>query len=216
MSVSTAVHRSGSTECVPTERLPTERMPTVRPSTECASIERASTDYAPGLFETAPHRVQRRSAPASSTVRSTGASSSTAPGHGRAVPPIPQAARDLLADASRGLGRAMRAGTSSDRYAAAHLAALRAAAAVLAARATPVRGRRGSAWELISKVAPEFSEWAAFFAAGSAKRQAAEAGLHRLVTPREADDMVRQVATFLDLVEESLAPDCGQGQRRAF
>ena len=45
---------------------------------------------------------------------------------------------------------------AADRYAAAHLAALRAAAAVLAARARPVRGRRGSAWELISKVAPEF------------------------------------------------------------
>ena len=132
----------------------------------------------------------------------------------RSAPPIPQAARDLLADAARGLGRAIRATNSADRYAAAHLAALRAAAAVLAARARPVRGRRGSAWELIARVAPEFSEWAAFFAAGSAKRQAAEAGLCRLVTAREADDMVRQVAAFLDLVEEALVSNAGQGQRR--
>lgn len=124
---------------------------------------------------------------------------------GRPLPPVPQAARDLLADASRGLGRAIRATEAGDRYAAAHLAALRAAAAVLAARARPVRGRRGSAWELITRVAPEFTEWAAFFAAGSAKRQAAEAGLVRLVTPREADDMVRQVATFLDLVDDFLS-----------
>ena len=123
----------------------------------------------------------------------------------RSAPPVPQAARDLLSDATRGLGTAMAATTVADRYAAAHLAALRAAAAVLAARARPVRGRRGSAWELISKVAPEFAEWAAFFAAGSAKRQAAEAGIHRLVSPREADDMVRQVAAFLDLVEHSLS-----------
>jgi hypothetical protein len=122
----------------------------------------------------------------------------------RSAPPVPQAARDLLSDATRGLGTAMAATTVADRYAAAHLAALRAAAAVLAARARPVRGRRGSAWELISKVAPEFAEWAAFFAAGSAKRQAAEAGIQRLVSPREADDMVRQVAAFLDLVEDSL------------
>jgi hypothetical protein len=57
----------------------------------------------------------------------------------------------------------------------------------------------------MSKVAPEFSEWAAFFAAGSAKRQAAEAGIHRLVSAREADDMVRQASTFLDLVEDWLA-----------
>src|SRR5664279_1687218 len=119
--------------------------------------------------------------------------------------PVPQAARDLLADAGRGLGRAIRASEPGDRYAAAHLAALRAAAAVLAARAKPVRGRRGSAWELMSKVAPEFAEWAAFFAAGSAKRQAAEAGLHRLVSAREADDMVRQASIFLDLVENELA-----------
>ncbi len=119
--------------------------------------------------------------------------------------PVPQAARDLLADAGRGLGRAIRATDAADRYAAAHLAALRTAAAVLAARARPVRGRRGSAWELMSKVAPEFSEWAAFFAAGSAKRQAAEAGIQRLVSAREADDMVRQASTFLDLVENELA-----------
>ena len=123
---------------------------------------------------------------------------------GRPTPPVPQAARDLLTDATRGLGNAIAATTVADRYAAAHLAALRAAAAVLAARARPVRGRQGSAWELMSKVAPEFAEWAAFFAAGSAKRQAAEAGIARLVSPRDADDMVRQVAAFLDLVEDSL------------
>jgi hypothetical protein len=132
----------------------------------------------------------------------------------RALPPVPQAAKDLLADASRGLGRAIRAAEAGDRYAAAHLAALRAAAAVLAARARPVRGRRGSAGELIARVAPEFSEWAAFFAAGSAKRQAAEAGLHRLVTPREADDMVRQVATFVDLVDEFLSRGGGSSAAR--
>jgi len=128
----------------------------------------------------------------------------------RLIAPIPQAARDLLADASRGLGRSIRSNDAADRYAAAHLAALRAAAAVLAARARPVRGRRGSVWELISRVAPEFSEWAAFFAAGSAKRQAAEAGLHRTVSPREADDMVRQVAAFLELVEDALGAGSGQ------
>ncbi|MET0965810.1 MAG: SAV_6107 family HEPN domain-containing protein [Nakamurella sp.] len=98
----------------------------------------------------------------------------------------------------------MSATSVADRYATAHLAALRAAAAVLAARARPVRGRRGSAWELISKVAPEFAEWASFFAAGSAKRQAAEAGINRLVSPREADDMIRQVGAFIDLVEDAL------------
>jgi len=51
----------------------------------------------------------------------------------RPLPPIPQAARDLLADAARGLGRAIRATEAADRYAAAHLAALRAALALRSA-----------------------------------------------------------------------------------
>jgi hypothetical protein len=118
--------------------------------------------------------------------------------------PVPQAARDLMADAGRTLGRAVAARTTGERYATAHLAALRAAAAVLAARARPNKGRRASAWEMVSKVAPEFEEWAAFFAAGSSKRQAAEAGITRLITAREADDMVRQSAAFLELVESTL------------
>lgn len=119
--------------------------------------------------------------------------------------PTPQAARDLLADAARGLGRAIRADQPADRYAAAHLAALRGAAAVLAARARPRRGRRASAWDLLVGVAPEFAEWSAFFASGSAKRQAAQAGIGRSVTAREADDMVRQAATFLELIEQAMA-----------
>ena len=118
--------------------------------------------------------------------------------------PISQAARDLLADAGRGLGRAIRADQPTERYAAAHLAALRGAAAILATKARPGRARQASAWELLTKLAPEFGEWAAFFAAGSAKRQAAEAGIARFVSPREADDMVRQCAVFLDLVEAAL------------
>jgi hypothetical protein len=118
--------------------------------------------------------------------------------------PISQAARDLLADAGRGLGRAIRAEQPTERYAAAHLAALRGAAAILATKARPGRAKQASAWELLTKLAPEFGEWAAFFAAGSAKRQAAEAGIARFVSPREADDMVRQCAVFLDLVEAAL------------
>jgi hypothetical protein len=57
---------------------------------------------------------------------------------------------------------------------------------------------------LISQVAPELGEWAAFFAAGAAKRAAAEAGLTRAVTPREADDLLRDAQTFLALVETTL------------
>jgi L-fucose isomerase-like protein len=119
----------------------------------------------------------------------------------------------LLALARRGLVEASSAATPGERYATAHLAALRAAAAVLACRAQPVAGgptaaprrtRPTSAWVLLAAVAPELGEWAAFFAAGAAKRAAAEAGLPSAVTPREADDLVRDVEAFLTRVEGSL------------
>ena len=95
------------------------------------------------------------------------------------------------------------------RYALAHVAALRATAALLAARTSPVpaprRGRaQKNAWVLLAEVAPELAEWAAFFSAGAAKRAAAEAGSQRAVTEREADDLVRDADRFLGLVEEAL------------
>jgi hypothetical protein len=111
---------------------------------------------------------------------------------------------DLLAAAHRGLTEAAVESRASRRYAVAHLAALRAAAAVLATRTKP-GGRRGprSAWELLAQAAPELSEWATFFAAGAGKRAAAEAGLDA-VTAREADDLLRDVDTFLALAETTV------------
>jgi pyruvate kinase len=114
-------------------------------------------------------------------------------------------ARDLLATARRDLAVAMTTTVPAERYAAAHLAALRTAAAVLAVRTRPTTTRRTrSVWALLPQVAPELTEWAAFFAAGAGKRAAAEAGLSRAVTPREADDLLRDAQTFLALVETTL------------
>src|SRR6266545_4202861 len=114
----------------------------------------------------------------------------------------------LLESARHGLVAAALEPSPAARYVAAHLAALRAAAAVVSARAQPGSGtrRRGprSVWELLPRVAPALAEWAAFFAAGAAKRAAAEAGLPRAVTAREADDLLRDSETFLGLVEEAL------------
>ena len=57
---------------------------------------------------------------------------------------------------------------------------------------------------LLAEVAPELEEWASFFAAGAAKRAAAEAGSTRAVTEREADDLVREADRFLAVVEQAL------------
>jgi SAV_6107-like HEPN len=125
---------------------------------------------------------------------------------------VPAASHAYLARAAASLREAMVTSEVPLRYAQAHVAALRATAALLAARATPVTARPGSrrrpaqktAWVLLAEVAPELAEWAAFFSAGAAKRAAAEAGSTRAVTEREADDLVRDADRFLGLVEESL------------
>ncbi len=121
---------------------------------------------------------------------------------------LPAATHSYLERAASSLREAMTTSETPLRYACAHVAALRATAALLAARATPAvgprRGRQKNAWVLLAEVAPELSEWAAFFSAGAAKRAAAESGSRRAVTEREADDLVRDADRFLGLVEESL------------
>jgi hypothetical protein len=91
---------------------------------------------------------------------------------------MPGVAIELLDAAHRGTAAGAVTTVPAERYASAHLAALRAAAAVLAVRTQPDVKRRGprSAWAMLPVVAPELSEWAAFFAAGAGKRAAAEAG----------------------------------------
>jgi hypothetical protein len=113
-----------------------------------------------------------------------------------------QAAVDLISLAR--LGLASTVGVEADsRYATAHLAALRSAAAVLAVRARPVgivaQRRPRAVWELLPQVAPEFGEWAAFFATGAGRLSAVRA--REPVSNREADDLVRDVETFLADVE---------------
>jgi hypothetical protein len=120
---------------------------------------------------------------------------------------LPATTHSYLARSAESLNEAVHAPDVPTRYACAHVAALRAAAALLAARARPApsrRRRQKNAWVLLAEVAPELGEWATFFAAGAAKRAAAEAGSTRAVTEREADDLVRDADRFLTLVEQAL------------
>lgn len=120
-------------------------------------------------------------------------------------PRVPPSSLDLLERAHDSLVAALTATTAGERYVAAHLAALRAAAAVLSVRGRPHRhGRPRSVWEVLPSVAPELGEWAAFFDAGAGRRAAIEAGRDDAVSSREADDLVRDGETFLVLVESAL------------
>ncbi|MEU7583412.1 SAV_6107 family HEPN domain-containing protein [Streptomyces sp. NPDC041068] len=121
----------------------------------------------------------------------------------------PPAALELLAQARAGIDEATRLDAPNERYATAHLAALRTAAAVLAARGRPEttprrRQRIRSAWEVLPEIAPELTEWSALFASGAARRARAEAGIQGAATVRDADDLLRDVAMFLRIVERML------------
>ena len=93
---------------------------------------------------------------------------------------------ELLRLARQGVAEAAATACDGLRYATAHLAALRAAAAVLAVRAQPAPRRRNqvtSVWVLLA---------------------AAQAGVRGVVTAREADDLVRAAEQFIGLVETTL------------
>ncbi|MFF5972561.1 SAV_6107 family HEPN domain-containing protein [Streptomyces sp. NPDC012769] len=121
----------------------------------------------------------------------------------------PPAALDLLAKARAGIDEAAALDMPHERYATAHLAALRTAAAVLAARGRPERDPRKrarirSTWDVLPEIAPELTEWSALFASGAERRARAEAGITGAATARDADDLLRDAAVFLRLVERLL------------
>ncbi|MFC5754040.1 SAV_6107 family HEPN domain-containing protein [Actinomadura rugatobispora] len=130
------------------------------------------------------------------------------PRHRPLQPPRPaQTAVGQLHAARMGLAEAAEATSPAVRYVCAHLAALRAAAAVLASKEpvdTHRRGRPRSVWVLLPEAEPALREWAAFFAAGADKRAAAEAGLPRAVTAREAEELLHDAGIFVSLVEDTL------------
>ncbi|RNL79737.1 SAV_6107 family HEPN domain-containing protein [Nocardioides marmorisolisilvae] len=120
---------------------------------------------------------------------------------------LPAATHSYLERSAESLREAILCNDVPQRYALAHVSALRATAALLAAKAQPMpaaRRRQKNAWVLLTEVAPEFEEWAVFFSSGAQKRSAAEAGSRRAVSAREADDLVRDADRFLALVETSL------------
>jgi hypothetical protein len=118
----------------------------------------------------------------------------------------PGTALGLVNQAHVVLREATAATDAGERFRLAQLSALRTAAAVAAQRGRPAASRRRlvSVWVLLDRVAPEFAEWAGYFAAGAPVRAAIEAGAMSAVTPRAADDQLRAATEFLALVEGSL------------
>jgi hypothetical protein len=110
----------------------------------------------------------------------------------------------LLSQAKTTWAEAVMEPRATEKYRGAHIAALRAAAALLALRARPaaaVRRRPTSAWVLLEGVAPELAEWAGFFADSANRRAAIEAGSVSVVSERDADDLLRAAGEFVAIVE---------------
>jgi len=125
--------------------------------------------------------------------------------------PLPSTALDLLRRADAELLAGQLSREPADVFSHAHLAALRAAAAVLAVRGMPA-GRRAvrPVWQLLATVAPETADWATFFAAGAPLRLAVDAGRFDAVDAAHAERTLCAAEDFLDEVRALLeAPQSG-------
>lgn len=96
----------------------------------------------------------------------------------------------------------------AERFLAAHHAALRVAAAVLAARRPRLRGRE-SAWQVLARVEPILGEWASYFESLQLTCRAVEAGAVGVISERLADDLVRDAMAFRDAAGLVLARGVG-------
>lgn len=93
------------------------------------------------------------------------------------------------------------------RYATAHMAALRAAGAVLAVRPRPA-GACGPAvglWSTVAAVAPELGDWAGLFRAAARRTVRVAAGADTLA-PREVDALCADAARFVAVVARLIDP----------
>jgi hypothetical protein len=124
--------------------------------------------------------------------------------------PLPSTAVDLMTRADAELLAAQFSSEPGERFVHAHLAGLRAAAAVLAVRGRPT-GRRAprTAWEMLSAVAPEVESWSAYFAAGAGLRRAVDAGRPDAVDEARAEEVLCAAEDFIDEVRTLIGPASG-------
>ncbi|SDS63011.1 hypothetical protein SAMN04489860_1984 [Paraoerskovia marina] len=124
----------------------------------------------------------------------------------RSVQPANLGSRGLVrADAE--LVCARRATDPAEKFLHAHLAAIRAASAVLEARGRPSpRTGARTVWEMLARVAPDLGRWSIYFASGAKIRAALDAGRFDVVDRARADELVVCAEDFRDEVALLLDP----------
>ena len=120
--------------------------------------------------------------------------------------PVPGRARQLLLRADAELVAAQFSAEPWEQFSHAHLAAVRAAAAVVAAEGAPTgRSAPRTVWGMLGSVAPELSRWAAVFADAAPLRAAVDAGRFDRVTAARAEEALCEAEDFVDVVRSVLA-----------
>lgn len=115
-------------------------------------------------------------------------------------------ARELLARADAELLAAQYSSEAWERFSHAHLAGLRAAAAVVARRGAPGgRGAPRTVWGMVDVVAPELAELAGFFADGASLRSAVDAGRFDRVTEERAEQTLCRAEDLVDAAHALVA-----------
>ncbi|GAB4085088.1 hypothetical protein GCM10028784_17180 [Myceligenerans cantabricum] len=128
--------------------------------------------------------------------------------------PVPPGVRALLRRADAELAQAHAAPDADDRFRHAHLAAIRAAAAVLALRGRPpARSGARTVWEMLSRVEPDLAPWSGYFASGAPLRAAVDAGRAGEVGGARADELVACAEDFRDEVAMLADPDAAFAHR---
>jgi hypothetical protein len=122
--------------------------------------------------------------------------------------PLSGRVHDLLGRADAELLAAQYSPESWERFSHAHLAALRAAAAVVAHRGRPAgRGAPRTVWGMLERVEPALAAWGQFFADGAALRSAVEAGRFDAVDEARAESTLCAAEDFLDEARRLLESD---------
>lgn len=131
-------------------------------------------------------------------------------------PPLSEAATQLLARSDAEIVAATLASGADETFLHAHLAALRAGAALVQARGRPTgRPAPRAVWDMVAVVAPDLAQWAAFFADNAAARAAVEAGRGDAVDRGRAERALVAAEDFADAVRAELGVAAGPQGRLA-
>ncbi len=118
---------------------------------------------------------------------------------------VPPQSAELLGRADAELIAAQFSGEPWEMFSHAHLAALRAGAALVAARGRPTgRGAPRTVWGMLDVVAPELHVLSALFAQSATLRSAVDAGRFELVTAARAERALCAAEDLVDAVRDAM------------